>query len=74
MILYLSSGTSQSLFEAYQNSRIVNGGFQAQKFNYLIISGLAQMTDVTAIANLPYSNSAEEVPEKIVMDDHVTYI
>lgn len=74
MILYLSSGTSQSLFEAYQKEGNVNCGFQAQKFNYLIISGLAQLTDVTAVANPPYADSAVEVQEKIVTEDHATYI
>lgn len=74
MILYLSSGTSQSLFESYQNSGVVNCGFQAQKFNYLIISGLAQLTDITAVGNPPYANSAAEVAERIVTEDRATYI
>ena len=74
MILYLSSGTDQSLFEQYQNEGIVNCGFQAQKFNYLVISGISKHTDIVAVANIPYANSRKEVPERIIEKEHATFI
>lgn len=74
MILYLSSGTDQSLFEEYQNKGIVSCGFQAQRFNYLVISGIAHHRDVTSVANIPYASSSKKVAEKRIECERATFI
>ena len=52
-ILYLSAGTYDALFQQYQQQGYIKGGFQAQKFNSLLIKGLAEHQPVRTIANLP---------------------
>ncbi len=61
MILYLSSAISDKRFAELLADGHISGGHQAQKFNSLIIKGLANYTNVKAVANLPYNANAGDI-------------
>lgn len=75
MILYLSAGTEKEFFRQCQEKGYINGGYQAQKFNQMIIEGLAMQTNVTAISNPPFALGLQNkiLAERICNDD-TTYI
>ncbi len=55
MVLYLSSAINEDYFSQLVKAGKITSGHQAQKFNLLIVKGLAVHTDVCAISNPPYS-------------------
>lgn len=74
LILYLSAGTDNALFQQYQQQGYIKGGFQAQKFNSLLIKGLAEHQPVRAIANLPFAAGTPRLSRTVVCDENVEYI
>lgn len=74
MVLYLSSGTDEKLFQEYQEQNYIAGGYQAQKFNSLIISGLSNHTPVTAISSLQFSAQTPEIKKKDFRNNGIRYI
>lgn len=58
MILYLSSAIPDDIFADFLEDGCINCGHQAQKFNSLVIKGMAFHTAVEIISNPPYSNDA----------------
>lgn len=73
-ILYLSAGTDDTLFQRYQQQGYIKGGFQAQKFNSLLIKGLAEHQPVRAIANLPFAAGTPRLSRTVVCVENVEYI
>lgn len=53
MILYLSSVAPFDIFNELLSEGRIKTGHQAQKFNHLLIEGLAKNVQVAAISNLP---------------------
>lgn len=72
MLLYVSNATDYSIYNRLFQAGIVQGGYQAQKFNHNIISGLSQYEQVTAISTLPYTSVA--APKIDEMYDGIRYI
>lgn len=60
MILYLCSAITDERFSEYLKTGKIKNGHQAQKFNSLIIKGLANYSDVSVVANPPYCSGQEE--------------
>lgn len=60
MILYVSAGTDREYFKRCQLEKSVTGGFQAQKFNQLVIEGIAAHMKVSSIANIPFDPSYDK--------------
>lgn len=58
MILYLSSAIPDDMFAIFLKDGCINCGHQAQKFNSLVIKGIAFHTAVEIISNPPYSIDA----------------
>ena len=56
MILYLSAGTSYSIYDELFNKGYIKGGYQQQKFNDNIVRGLSNFDKVVALSALPCSN------------------
>ena len=73
-ILYLSAGTDDTLFQRYQQQGHIKGGFQAQKFNSLLIKGLAEHQPVRAIANLPFAAGTPRLSRAVVCSENVEYV
>lgn len=74
MILYMSAGTEETYFNECMSKGVISSGFQAQKFNRLIIEGLASYVDVVAISNLPFCKGiGEKVCAKTVERDAIKY-
>lgn len=72
MVLYLSRSTAFPIFNRLQEKGLLLGGYQAQKFNYNLITGLSKEMKVTAISALPYvAKPIDEVDEEY---DGVRYI
>lgn len=59
MILYLCSAIADKRFSEYLEIGKIKNGHQAQKFNSLIIKGLANYSDVSVVANPPYCSGRE---------------
>lgn len=72
MILYISNATAYSIFDRqFRGGKIVTG-YQMQKFNSNIITGLGALEPVTALSCLPYEDvPAERIDETI---DGVRYL
>lgn len=63
MLLYLSAAVDDADFAKLLGLGWVTGGHQAQKFNSLVIKGLASHTPVNAISNPPYTAGDGETSE-----------
>ncbi len=70
MILYFSSCIPDKHFTAAFTEGDITSGHQAQKFNHLLITGLARHTAVTALANPPFNKKKKSV---IIKNDNVKY-
>lgn len=65
--MYLSNATEPEIFRRLFQSGKIKTGYQMQKFNGMLMRGLAERYDVTAISPLPYaadSGSMERITEK----------
>lgn len=73
MILYISSATAYPIYDRLFQSGEIRVGYQMQKFNSNIITGLGACEDVTALSCLPYEDdvSAERIEETV---DGVHYV
>lgn len=58
MILYISNAAAYPVYDRLFQSGTIKTGYQMQKFNSNIISGLGRLEEVTALSCLPY----EDVP------------
>lgn len=56
MLLYLSNATDYSIYNRLFNSGKIKSGYQMQKFNNNLISGLSYYDDIIALSALPYVN------------------
>ncbi len=69
MILYISRATSYKIYNRLFTKGVLVGGYQAQKFNYNIITGLAKYCELISLASLPYGeiscSAIEESAEKV---------
>lgn len=75
MVLYFSAGTEHEYFRCCQEQGLVKSGYQAQKFNQLILEGMGHHTTVTAVGNLPFAmDQQQEIAEYAVTKNRVTYI
>ncbi len=74
MILYLSSAIEEELFAEYLAGGAISGGHQAQKFNSLVIKGLAGYTQVKAVANPPYTATASDMQTGESEKENVRYV
>ena len=74
MILYLSSVIDDESFARHVKGETIKGGHQAQKFNSLVVRGLATLTSVSAISNPPYNNARGSIPSEIIAVGNVKYI
>lgn len=72
MILYLSGATAYEIYNREFEKGLIIGGYQAQKFNFNIIKGLSQLTDVVSLSSVYYGNF--DVPEAEETYDDVRYI
>ncbi len=64
MLLYMSAGTSYEIYNKQFNKELITAGYQAQKFNYNIIQGLLDKTDLVSLSALPYINKRVRRIEK----------
>lgn len=72
MILYISNATAYPIYDRQFRSGKIAAGYQVQKFNSNIISGLGAREEVTALSCLPYEDvPAERIDETI---DGVRYL
>lgn len=71
MILYLSGTTDYDIYDELLTKNLIAGGYQAQRFNYNFITGLAHYTEVISIASLPYKNVCGD---RIERNGNVKYI
>ncbi len=60
MLLYLSAGTSYQIYDRQFNAELINSGYQVQKFNYNLIEGLSQKTQVVSLSALTYIDRLAE--------------
>lgn len=75
MILYVSAGTDREYFKKCQLEKSVTGGFQAQKFNQLVIEGIAAHVEVASIANIPFNPSYDkDIDEYKAEKGNIKYI
>lgn len=56
MILYMSNATAYPIYDGLFKQGIVSSGYQMQKFNSNIITGLGKKEQLTALSALPYAN------------------
>ena len=49
------------LFARLVREGCISGGYQAQKFNSLVVLGLAKQREVVAISNPPYNKNIQKV-------------
>lgn len=73
MILYISNATAYSIYDRLFHSGKIKYGYQSQKFNSNIISGLGKQEAVVSLSCLPYEDDApaERVDETI---DGIRYV
>lgn len=74
MILYLSAGIDEDLFFQYQQKGYIKTGFQAQRFNSLVIQGLAYYKKVIAISNPPYAKMSYGIELVRQVSSNIEYI
>lgn len=63
MLLYLSSAIKAESYNEFLKSGLVKAGLQAQRFNSLVIDGLASDNEIIAIGFPPYLKGKEQVPD-----------
>ena len=73
MILYLSSAIDDEYFAELVKKGYIKVGHQAQKFNSLVIRGLAEHTKVFAVSNPPYDLTKGEISPKTCSENNVCY-
>ena len=73
MILYLSSVLEDEYFAKLVKNKKINCGHQAQKFNSLVVRGLAEHTQVFAVSNPPYDLSKGNIESKKCCNDSLTF-
>lgn len=72
MILYMSYATAYPIYDALFCSRKIASGYQMQKFNSNLITGLGSFDRLIALSALPYDKvSAKRIDEEI---DGVRYV
>lgn len=64
MVLYFSSAISNDRFDEAVKHKLIIGGFQAQRFNTLLINGLSKYDEVKVISNPPYTKQKEKYVSK----------
>ena len=64
MVLYFSSAISNDRFDEAVKHKLIIGGFQAQRFNTLLINGLSKYDEVKVISNPPYTKQREKYVSK----------
>lgn len=57
MIAYISTGTSYHIYDRYFSQNKITSSQQAQKINYMFITGVARNESVKAISILPFDHS-----------------
>lgn len=72
MFLYISTSTSYEIYNDLFSKNLIAGGYQSQKFNSNIISGLSNYANIVSLSALPYKNVDHERIE--LVDDNVKYI
>ena len=73
MILYISAGTSNSIYDdAYHKKLIFDGTFQVQKFNNNVIMGLSEYEKIVALSILPYKKI--NIPEIVYKTKNIEFI
>lgn len=73
MLLYISNATAYSIYDRLFRCGKIKYGYQSQKFNSNIISGLGKQEAVVSLSCLPYENDApaERIDETI---DGIRYV
>ncbi len=72
MHLYLSTATSYNVYNKLLSENLIAGGYQSQRFNYNVITGLSKFTKVVSLSSLPYVNTDAQRLE--TTEDDVEYI
>ncbi len=72
MLLYMSTATSYDIYNKLLSENLIAGGYQSQRFNYNIITGLSNFEKVVSLASLPYVNTEVERIEE--NNNNVEYI
>ena len=69
MILYLSVCCEPCLFEKYFQRGLISTGLQVQRFHALLIQGLSNYVEVSAVGQLPMSNDVASDENHIKKDN-----
>lgn len=73
MILYLSSATAYPVYDDLFKKGLIDSGYQVQKFNHTLISGLSNFEKVVSVAALQYKN-VKASPIRFVQDNAEFYV
>lgn len=66
MLLFMSYATAYPIYDALFSEGKIKGGYQMQKFNNNLITGLGKLERLTALSALPYANvAAERIDQEI---------
>lgn len=75
MIIYVSSGTSYCIYNKHYDDGKICCGQQAQKFNNLLINGLAEHTKVISVAVMPFDEKKYvHTKRECIIDGNATFI
>lgn len=72
MFLYISTSTSYKIYNDLFSKDLIAGGYQSQKFNSNIITGLSNYANIVSLSALPYIKVDNERIE--LVDKNVKYI
>lgn len=73
-VLYLSNATQPELFRSLVQAGKIKTGYQMQKFNGMLMRGLAYRFDVTAVSPLPYAADSGPMERITTESDGVKYL
>lgn len=74
MIAYISTGTSNKIYDRYFSQKKITSCQQAQKINHMFITGIARNEKVKAISVLPFDHAARVKAEReISIEENVEF-